>query len=87
MELVRRFGGYTLRLEISAEERHESSLDDGLEDRTHDDAPYPYGYPRDQIIEDVLALNDSLRQQLAVVIAERDALQQQNDQLRARRGA
>lgn len=37
MELVRRFGGYTVRVEISAEEHAGVSLDDGLEDRTHDD--------------------------------------------------
>ena len=60
MELVRRFGGYTLTLTFVESERHEVSLDDGLEDRC-----YPEGYPLEEAVAHALHACD-------VMAAERD---------------
>ena len=54
MPLRRELGGFYL--ELGTLERHESSLDDRLEDRTHDDQPF--GYPRDSVIQDLLTENE-----------------------------
>lgn len=72
-----------LTLEARWQQRHESSLDDGLDDRTDEEplacdrcAPY---------VEAALQACDRMAEQRDTAQAERDALQVQNDQLRARR--
>ena len=54
MPLRRELAGFYF--EVGTLERAGVSLDDGLDDRTHDDQPFDY--PRDAVIQDLLTENE-----------------------------